>query len=178
MTVDRRLNGHLDNAVRAFRRSSDRRSPPFAFRCFQFSIFNLFIFALLLICAFRAFAEDATWIYTVQISATVQTSPPQITLQWEANDPYGVQSWSIYRKAKDATSWNFLTTLGASTTNWTDASVSVGATYEYQIIKAATTHTGYGYVYTGINAPLIENRGTCLLIVATNSTIGLDNELA
>jgi hypothetical protein len=124
-----------------------------------------------------ASAEDATWIYTVQVSAIVQTSPPQITLQWEANDLYGVQSWSIYRKAKDAASWNYLTTVGATTTSWTDISVSVGSTYEYQIIKTATTHTGYGYVYSGINAPLIENRGTCLLVVATNSTIGLENEL-
>jgi hypothetical protein len=125
----------------------------------------------------RATAEDATWIYTVQISAIVQTSPPQITLQWEADDPYGVRSWSIYRKAKDATSWNFLVSFGPSITNWTDSSVSVGSTYEYQIIKAATNHTGYGYIYSGINAPLTENRGTCLLIVATNSTVGLDYEL-
>ena len=126
----------------------------------------------------HATAEDATWIYTVQISASVQSSPPQITLQWEANDPYGVRSWSIYRKAKEATSWNFLTSLGASVTNWTDFSVSFGSTYEYQIVKTATNHTGYGYIYSGINAPLTESRGTCLLIIATNSTLGLDNELA
>ncbi len=135
-------------------------------------------FAFLLFCGSQIFAEDATWTYTVQISATVQTAPPQITLNWENDDPYGVQSFSIYRKAKDATSWNFLTTLSASTFSWTDTSVSVGSAYEYQIIKAASGHTGYGYIYAGINFPLTENRGTCLLVVATNSTIGLDNELA
>jgi hypothetical protein len=156
-------------------------SSQFAFFNFQFSIFNLCFcsFALLaLLAASPVLAEDATWIYTVQISASVQASPPQITLQWEANDPYGVRSWSIYRKEKDATSWNFLVSFGPSITNWTDSSVSFGSTYEYQVIKAATNHTGYGYIYTGINAPLTENRGTCLLIVATNSTLGLDNELA
>ena len=26
---------------------------------------------------------DSTWVYAVQISATVQVSPPQITLSWE-----------------------------------------------------------------------------------------------
>jgi hypothetical protein len=150
----------------------------FPFCNFQFSIFNLCSLLVPLLCPFRATAEDATWIYTVQISATVQASPPQITLQWEANDPYGVRSWSIYRKAKDATSWNFLVSLDPAVSNWTDSSVSVGSTYEYQIIKAATNHTAYGYIYSGINAPLIENRGTCLLIVATNSTIGLSDELA
>jgi hypothetical protein len=132
----------------------------------------------LLLFAFRASAEDATWIYTVQISASIQSSPPQITLQWEANDPYGVRSWSIYRKAKDATSWNFVTSLGPDVTNWTDSSVSAGSAYEYQIIKAATNHTGYGYIFSGINAPLTESRGTCLLVVATDSTPGLSAELA
>jgi len=140
------------------------------FVCASFLIFTLF--------ASRAFAEDATWTYTVQISATVQTSPPQITLNWEDDDPYRVQSFSIYRKAKDATAWNFLTAVGASTFSWTDTSVGVGSAYEYQIIKTATSHTGYGYIYSGINFPLTENRGTCLLVVATNSTIGLDSELA
>jgi hypothetical protein len=114
----------------------------------------------------------------VQISASVQASPPQITLQWEANDPYGVRSWSIYRKAKEATSWSFLTSLEPDVTNWTDSSVSAGSTYEYQFIKAATNHTGYGYIFSGINAPLTDSRGTCLLIVATNSTLGLSDELA
>jgi hypothetical protein len=150
----------------------------FAFCNSQFSIFNLCSLLVLLFSMPHATAEDATWIYTVQISAIVQTSPPQITLQWEANDPYGVRSWSVYRKAKDATSWNFLASFGASISNWTDSSVSVGSTYEYQMVKIATSHAGYGYIYSGINAPLIENRGTCLLIVATNSTIGLSDELA
>jgi hypothetical protein len=172
MTTDSRFPGSLKNAMRLFRSSSNRRSV-------QFSIFNAsFLLFLFLNCAPPILAEDATWIYSVQISAVVQTSPPQITLQWEANDAYGVQSWSIYRKAKDATSWNLLINLSASVTNWTDSSVSVGSTYEYQIIKTATTHTGYGYIYSGIEAPLTEARGTCLLIVATNSTPGLDNELA
>lgn len=134
--------------------------------------------AFLFLAAMPLSAEDATWTYTVQISATVQTSPPQITLNWENNDPYGVQSFSIYRKAKDATSWNFLTTVSASTFSWTDSSVAVGSAYEYQIIKTASGHTGYGYIYAGLNFPLTENRGTCLLIVATNSTISLDTEVA
>jgi len=35
-----------------------------------------------------------------------------------------------------------------------------------------------GYIYAGINAPLIESRGKLILIVASESAIGLDNELA
>ena len=123
--------------------SSRKRQPnaalfcPLFFCCAPFFVFLLFSLLPL-------FAEDATRTYTVQISATVQTSPPQITLNWENNDPYGVQSFSIYRKAKDATTWNFLTTVGASTFSWTDTSVAAGSAYEYQIIKTAASHTGYG----------------------------------
>ena len=39
-------------------------------------------------------------------------------------------------------------------------------------------YKGYGYIYSGIEAPLTEDRGTLILVVATNSAIGLSNELA
>src|SRR4051812_3759855 len=99
---------------------------------FQFPIFNPYVCLALVLFAHapRLSAEDATWTYTDQVSATVQASPPEITLHWEGNDPYGVLHWSIYRKAKDETSWNFITTLEASITSWTDMSVSLGSTYE------------------------------------------------
>jgi len=121
---------------------------------------------------------DETWTYTVQISAAVQLSPAQITLNWENDDVYGVTNFTIYRKSKNATSWTSFVSLNGSTFNWTDVNVSVGSTYEYQIFKGAANHVGYGYIYSGINAPLIENRGKLLLIVATNGLESLSNELA
>src|SRR4051794_1836345 len=97
----------------------------------------------------QAKAEDATYVYAVQISATVQTDSPQITLQWEP-DPYVANSYAIYRKTKEATDWDQLTALAGSATTFTDFDVSLGSTYEYQIIKAASLgYTGYGYIYTG-----------------------------
>ena len=124
---------------------------------------------------------DDTWVYAVQISATLQVSPPQITLHWQP-DSYGPYSYAVYRKAKDATSWGSpLATLSGSALSFTDTAVAVGTTYEYGIVKVVVNaggYTGYGYIYTGINAPLIENRGKLLLIVATNATTGLSNELA
>src|SRR5690348_15522188 len=83
---------------------------------------------------------DETWTYCVEISATVQTSPPQITLHWQNDDSYGVTNFTIYRKAKNATSWNLLTNVDGSTFTWTDPNVSVGSTYEYQIFKGASGH--------------------------------------
>ena len=49
-------------------------------------------------------AEETTFVYAVQISAAVQTSPPQITLNWKP-DPYGANSYTVYRKSKTDTSW-------------------------------------------------------------------------
>src|SRR5437764_7033720 len=87
---------------------------------------------------------DDTWVYAVQISATLQVSPPQITLHWEP-DSYGVNSFTVYRKAKDATAWGApLATLPGSALSFTDAGVSAGSTYEYGIVKAASLgYTGY-----------------------------------
>ena len=98
---------------------------------------------------------DSTWVYAVQISATVQVSPPQITLSWEP-DMYGANSYTVLRKAKEDTSWGApIATLGGATSQFIDSNVAVGTTYEYSIIKAATLgYTGYGYIFSGINAPL------------------------
>ena len=120
---------------------------------------------------------DSTWVYTVQISATVQVSPPQITLSWQP-DQYGANSYTVYRKSKEATSWGTGTTLPGTALSYADTDVLVGATYEYRIVKAATLgYSGYGYIYTGINAPVTDSRGKVIL-VATTSSPGLDMELA
>jgi len=134
-------------------------------------------------CAFLAslsyLKADSTFVYAVQISAAIQTSPSQITLMWEP-DPYGANSYTIYRKAKEDTSWGTpLATLSGSDSSYTDTSVAEGSTYEYQIVKAATLgYTGYGYIYSGINAPLVDQRGTLLLIVAAETASNLQVELS
>jgi hypothetical protein len=114
----------------------------------------------------------------VQISAEVQTNPPQITLKWEP-DPYGANNYVVYRKAKQDNLWTSqLATLPGDATNYTDATVAAGTNYEYQIVKQGTLgYAGYGYIFAGIQAPAIENRGTIVLVVGEESTVGLTNEL-
>src|SRR3954451_24164888 len=80
-------------------------------------------------------APEPDWVFTVQASATVQVTPPQITLAWEP-DQFGAVSYTVYRKGKKDTSWGSpLATLSGSASSFTDSAVSVGATYEYQIVK-------------------------------------------
>src|SRR5438874_2713943 len=119
--------------------------------------------ALLIALAAQTIRGDATWVYAVQITATVQTSPPQITLHWEA-DPYGANNYTVYRKAKDATSWGGGTALAGSASSFVDNNAANGSAYEYAIVKSGSLgYIGYGYIYAGINAPLVDNRGTVVL---------------
>src|SRR5439155_64771 len=95
-------------------------------------------------------AEDSTYLYTVQISAVVQSAPPSITLNWHP-DQYAANSFTVYRKSKGANGWGAGTVLPGSATTYTDTEVAEGATYEYQIVKQATLgYIGYGYIYAGI----------------------------
>jgi hypothetical protein len=136
-----------------------------------------------------AIALDPMWIFTVQVTASVQKDPPGITLNWpveQGNAPgeFLASSYTIYRKGKTDTSWGLpVITLPGSATSYTDSAVSVGATYEYQIVKQATAfggfnYTGYGYIFSGVEAELTENRGTVILVVETNATANLSAELA
>ena len=100
-----------------------------------------------LLFAPRALADD-TFVFAVQISAVVQVSPPQITLNWEP-DPFGAVSFTIYRKAKNDTAWGApIATLSGTTLTYTDYNVVAGSDYEYQIIKTTTNATDYGATAT------------------------------
>jgi len=137
----------------------------------------LFCYGLLGVFAALETRADDTFVYAVQLSAAVQANPPQILLSWEP-DPYGAISYAISRKSAQATSWGPATVVPGGATNYLDTNVVDGSSYEYQVFKAATLgYKGYGYIYAGINAPLIESRGGLSLIVATNSTTSLSNEL-
>jgi hypothetical protein len=125
----------------------------------------------------KATAED-TFIYTVQLSATVQESPPRVNLNWQ-QDPYGAIDYTIYRKDRDGTTWGYpIGTMPGSATSFTDSAVSIGAAYEYQVVKNTSRgYRGYGYIYVGVLAPLSDQRGKVVLLTATESVAGLGNEV-
>jgi hypothetical protein len=103
--------------------------------------------------------------YSVQASSVIAVLPPRITLSWP-QDTNGIPlSYTVHRKAPGAPSWGPGTTLPGSATSFADADVAVGRAYEYRIVKAAGSYTGYGYVQTGIDVPLVDARGTVVLVV-------------
>jgi|GEM_PF-608354 len=111
--------------------------------------------------------------YAVQVSATVQKSPPQIQLSWPAD---GASSYSVSRKAVTDGGFGGIATLSGSATGYTDTNVSVGSTYEYQITKNGGW-TGYGFIVAGIEAPLTEGRGKVILLVDSSMSSSLSSEL-
>ncbi|MFK7776235.1 MAG: discoidin domain-containing protein [Saprospiraceae bacterium] len=96
-------------------------------------------FPLLLILWFcqNAFAQQpqpSPQERAVQLSATTQVSPPQINLQWKADN--GATEYVVYRKGLNDTNWgNPIVTLPGNATSYADSNVQVGVGYEYAFFK-------------------------------------------
>jgi hypothetical protein len=131
----------------------------------------LFVLAVLASSAPAQVAAD----YAVQVTATVQSAPPQIALTWGSYS--GATQYLVYRKAWTATSWGTaIATLPGSSTGFTDTNVTVGSSYEYQVTRQASVF-GYGYIASGISLPLVEDRGTAVLVVDSTYASDLSTEL-
>jgi hypothetical protein len=114
--------------------------------------------------------------YAVQVTATVQTNPPAITLSW-LGDPLAINFY-VYRKLRDDVYWGAGTALPAGATNYVDTNVLTGTAYEYAIFKDTATYFAEGYILTGILAPLTENRGKIILLLDNSQSALLSQELA
>src|SRR5439155_14287627 len=84
----------------------------------------------------KAEAETNPEYYAVEASASAQVSPPQITSSWSAD--WNATGYAIARKANDAGGWSQIGTLSGRATNFIDNNVSVGVTYEYQLVKSTS----------------------------------------
>jgi fibronectin type 3 domain-containing protein len=147
--------------------------------CRYASVKTRCVFAL--VCSIVAFCTQS-WatdpkFYAVQVSASVQESPAQVTLSWTA-DP-NASSYTVYRKSPSAGGWTQLVTLPASALSYIDNNVTVGSTYEYQVYRPTPwNYKGYGYVSVGIKAPLVDSRGKVLLLVDNTYAADLAVELS
>lgn len=121
-------------------------------------------------------AADQTWTYSVQVHASVQASPARITLQWPADSVPAV-GYRIWRREIDEIGWGSPVMLPAGATSYVDEAVSVGGIYEYQIEKEAQPFSAWGYLAVGVNAPLVDSRGTVILVVDREIAGPLEAEL-
>ena len=131
----------------------------------RFKSYIAFILMLAVICIYpaqTAFAKP--WDFAVLPYAEVSASPqPQIRLNWRAVPSAAEEGYTVYRKAKEATSWGDAIHTGTAL-SYTDTNVAIGQTYEYKITSTSNPSIT-GYVLAGINVPAAENRGTVVLLV-------------
>src|SRR5439155_12707406 len=85
-------------------------------------------------------------VLAVEVSASVQSSPPAIVLHWPGDAL--ATTYEISRKLRGEQTWTPIATLPGEATTHTDGAVTDGIAYEYQIIKrtkfVAPPYTGSG----------------------------------
>lgn len=115
---------------------------------------------------------------TAQLSASVQTSPASITIQWANVTGRTVSSVAIYRKTLSATSWGTAIANPSATLNsWTDSSVSLGSLYEYKVQLGTSSGTAYGYIVSGVNADIDQYQGKIAVLVDSSIQSQIQTEL-
>ncbi len=136
----------------------------------RFAIRSLLAAAGIFLLSAPALSAATDTAYAVQASATVQASPPQITLNWTPG-PGAATGYALSRKEAAAGSWTPLINLTGGITTYTDTTLSTGRMYEYQIVRQSADATGYGYVAAGIDVPVPDARGRLILVI-DNSIAG------
>ncbi|MGZ3898816.1 MAG: T9SS type A sorting domain-containing protein [Bacteroidia bacterium] len=132
-------------------------------------------FTFLTLFCFQGFTQNAVDC-AVQVNAVVQTSTPQITLNWIGNA--STTNYTIYRKLKTANTWGTsLATLSGTVNQYIDNSVNAGVSYEYKIQRTGSGYTGYGYINSGITIPSIDYRGKLILVIDSTMTSPLASEI-
>lgn len=141
-----------------------------------FSKKGLLIVAALCGLTFRGISADVRD-FAIEVTASIQKNPAQITLQWHAADDGA--GYTVARKQKEGSTWDPLATLDANTKNFVDKNVKVGEAYEYRVLKnPLPDFGGSGFIYAGIDLPATENRGKLVLIVDNTYANDLTSELA
>ncbi len=112
-------------------------------------------------------------------NAVVDEVAPAITLEW--NTIKGADGYSVFRRTKGAADWGeaLISNLPPATTSFTDTHVSVGSEFEYKILAGPQHAFHYpACLSAGIKAPLIDDRGTLILVVDQSHAANLAVELA
>ena len=115
------------------------------------------------------------------VTAATTSGVPRITLRWIT--PTGNPAFDIYRKTMSdgltvGTPWvQIATGVSSAQSNYADSTVSAGQGYEYKI-DTHGSYDRYQYVESGVDVPMVETRGTVVLVVDNTHTAALSNELS
>jgi hypothetical protein len=127
---------------------------------------------LLSLCGAARVGAQTPRDFVIPLTARVAKKPLGITLQWESSAATSLQ---LYKRTYGQTAWGSPIPLSPTATSYLDASVSVGTTYEYRLVRQAivgsSSITSLGFLCSGIEIPLKESRGRLILVV--DETLGL-----
>jgi hypothetical protein len=114
--------------------------------------------------------------YAIELTANIADNPPEISVIWSGDQ--NARAYTIRRKLRDETSWRDIGTAEGPSTGFKDRDIQVGTGYEYQVVKdSAFGIQAYGYIYSGINLPLVDERGTVIVLAEEKLAHALDLEL-
>ena len=114
--------------------------------------------------------------YAVRVSAQVEAKPPRIDLHWPKD---ACLAYVVYRRSFGSRHWDTtpVAVLKGDATTFVDDKVKLGIQYEYRVDKFAPGFVGRSYICSGIDLPLVEDRGGVLLLVESSVSPALTNEL-
>jgi Ca2+-binding RTX toxin-like protein len=109
-----------------------------------------------------------------------------VALTWSIELEALANTWSVARREMGSQSW---VTIASSimvedadppSLNFQDSNVDVGVTYEYRVTHTTPSDTfvGIGFVVVGVAKPVVDSRGTVILIVDSTQVEPLAYELA
>jgi len=113
----------------------------------------------------------------VAVNVTYSSAPLQINLTWNSQGT-GSQV-QIFRRVlgeEGSATWVSKATVVQPVLSYSDNTVSFGITYEYRLAKVGDS-VSQAYVVAGLNIPIVENRGTILLVVDNTMITALSSEL-
>jgi hypothetical protein len=116
---------------------------------------------------------------SVLLETVVQDgTSPTITLRWPA-DSKAVE-YVIGRKERAWSSFNPMTTLPGTATEWIDSEIEPGVSYEYAVEKTVIKDSiyAYGYASAGLRVPAAPVRGHCLILADSVMYTALSPEIA
>lgn len=131
-----------------------------------------FLLILSAIFCLNAFGQTSSQRNSVLINQCV-VSGNSITLNWN-NFPGA--TYTIFRKLKSANTWG--QSIGTTSGNsFTDNNISTGIYYEYMITRSSPQGTGYGYISSGKEIPVVDYRGKIILVVDNTFSTSLASEI-
>jgi hypothetical protein len=119
---------------------------------------------ILVLLQITIFGQNSSRDAAVEVQWVKSNDLTTIQLQWLANPT--ATAYQVFKKKKGVNNWGTaIATLSGSATSYSDNTIVVGESYEYQIIRVANAIKGYGYINAGLQVAVPSFRGKLILLI-------------